>query len=152
MLQRIQTVYLAISTLLFGLLLFIPLGEIAFNDQIFTFFLKGVINSSTNSMVYNGWPLLVMLFVVIIFQIVVIFNYKKRKQQIMMTSITILLIIGFILVCWFFTQASLKQIGGGVYAFKLGMSFPIVACILNYLAIRSIKKDEALIRSIDRIR
>jgi hypothetical protein len=37
-------------------------------------------------------------------------------------------------------------------AFKIPMSFPLIAIILDYLSIRAIGKDEALVRSLDRIR
>jgi hypothetical protein len=41
---------------------------------------------------------------------------------------------------------------GAKVAFKIPVVFPIVAVILDYLAIRAIGKDEALIRSLNRIR
>jgi hypothetical protein len=49
----------------------------------------------------------------------------------------------------FFTYFSFS---GAQISFKTGVVLPLVAIILDYLAIRGIKKDEALIRSIDRIR
>lgn len=36
--------------------------------------------------------------------------------------------------------------------FRLGFALPIIAIILNYLAIRNIRKDEALVKSMDRLR
>jgi len=41
---------------------------------------------------------------------------------------------------------------GATASFKIAVAFPLVAIILDYLAIRSIGKDEALIRSLNRIR
>ena len=35
---------------------------------------------------------------------------------------------------------------------KIALSFPIIALILDYLAIRNIGADEALVRSLDRLR
>jgi hypothetical protein len=37
-------------------------------------------------------------------------------------------------------------------SFNIAVVFPLIAIILDYLAIRNIGKDEALVRSIDRIR
>ena len=37
-------------------------------------------------------------------------------------------------------------------SFKFALSFPLVSLILNYLAIRNIGADEALVRSLDRLR
>jgi hypothetical protein len=39
-----------------------------------------------------------------------------------------------------------------VISFKTGAVLPLVAIVIDWLAIRAIGKDEALIRSIDRIR
>jgi hypothetical protein len=50
---------------------------------------------------------------------------------------------------FFFTYYSFSE---AQISFKISILFPIVAIILDYLAIRGIGKDEALIRSIDRIR
>lgn len=41
---------------------------------------------------------------------------------------------------------------GAKASFKIPAAFPLVVIILDYLAIRSIGKDEALIRSLNRIR
>ena len=35
---------------------------------------------------------------------------------------------------------------------KIALSFPLVSLILDYLAIRNIGADEALVRSLDRLR
>ena len=40
----------------------------------------------------------------------------------------------------------------GIVSYEITAIFPFVAAILTYLAIRAIGKDEALIRSMDRIR
>jgi hypothetical protein len=37
-------------------------------------------------------------------------------------------------------------------AFKVTVVFPVVAAILDFLAIRALGKDEALVRSLNRIR
>jgi hypothetical protein len=134
-----------------GVLGFVPLGEIASGNLLYSFGSRGVIADS-GTLVYNGWPLLVLLLIIIFLHGFTITKFKNRILQIRLTIINILLMIGFILVSWYFISASLTQIGEGVYSFKLPMAFPIVAAVLDYLAIRSIGSDEALIRSLDRIR
>ncbi len=151
MLQRIQTVYLLISLVLMGILGFVPLGEIASGTLLYSFGSRGVI-ADTGTLVYNGWPLLVLLLIIVFLHVFTISKFKNRILQIRLTIINILLMIGFMLVSWYFISASLTQIGEGVYSFKLPMAFPIVAAVLDYLAIRAIGSDEALIRSLDRIR
>jgi hypothetical protein len=79
----------------------------------------------------------------------VIFGYKKRIRQIRFLVFTILLMLGLFGMFFFFTYYTFKD---AQISFKISAAFPWVAIILDYLAIRSIGKDEALIRSIDRIR
>ena len=41
---------------------------------------------------------------------------------------------------------------GGTVNFAVGLALPVLALALNWLASRAIKKDEALVRSMDRLR
>lgn len=152
MIQRIQTVYLALALILIGFMAWLPLGEIATSNLVFDFNIKGVFNEETGKVVVSGWPLVMLLVIIEVIQIMIIFGYKNRIRQMRMATFNILLMVGLLAVSWFFVRSSLKTIGGGVYVFKMAMAFPLVAAILNYLAIRAIGKDEALVRSIDRIR
>lgn len=152
MIQRIQTVYLLIALILLGLLAWLPLGEILVGGQFYNFTINGIKSDQTQELIYNGLPLLMMLVIILVLQLVIIFGFKKRVRQMRLATFNIILMFGILGVSWYFIQAGLKQIGDGVYHFKIAMAFPIVAAILNYLAIRAIGKDEALVRSVDRIR
>jgi hypothetical protein len=152
MIQRIQTVYLALSLILLGLMAMLPLGEIAASSEVYDFSIKGVFNEQTGSLVVNGWPLIALLVLMEIIQVSIIFGYKNRIRQIRLATLNILLMVGLFAVSFVFIRLSLKYIGEGAYMFRMAMSFPLVAAILNYLAIRAIGKDEALVRSVDRIR
>jgi hypothetical protein len=152
MIQRIQTLFLGVALILMGLVAWLPLGEIAVGENIYSFTIKGVSNQVTGESVYSGLPLIIFLGIIIILQLIIINLYKKRILQIRIAIYNIIIMLGFVLISWFFVSSSLKQLGGGAYVFKIALSFPIISVILNYLAIRAIGKDEALIRSIDRIR
>ena len=152
MIQRIQTVYLFIASLLVALTGWMPMAEMARGTEVFRFTAKGIFDTATQQLVINGWPLLVMAIIICALQMVTIFLYKKRMLQIRISTFNLILMIGFIGVSWFFIHSSKKTMGEFVYAFKAAISFPLVAAILNYLAIRAIGRDEALVRSVDRIR
>ena len=62
---------------------------------------------------------------------------------------TIILLIGLFGLFFYFAYAGFD---GATTSFKIPVSFPLIAAILDYLAIRNIGKDEALIRSVDRLR
>ncbi len=152
MIQRIQSLYLFIALILMGLIAWLPLGEILSGSQVFSFSVKGVVNPDNNVTMYSGLPLIVLLGIIVLLQLFIIFGYKKRVRQMRIATFNSLLMIGFMAVCWFFVQNSIKAMGDGSFALKLPVVFPFVAAVLNYLAIRAIGRDEALVRSIDRIR
>lgn len=152
MIQRIQTVYLALALVLFGLASFLPLAEVAEAGNVFTFSVKGLVNASSGQVVYSGLPLLSLAVLVLAVNLFVIFNFKKRVRQMRMALFNIFLMLGFLGVSFVFLRMSIKGMADAVTAYKIFMVFPAISAIFNYLAIRAIGKDEALIRSIDRIR
>ena len=64
-----------------------------------------------------------------------------------------LVLAGFLGLSVYFTFRMEKMIGvAGEGTYEFGMYLPAVALICNLLANRFIRKDEALVRSVDRIR
>lgn len=66
-----------------------------------------------------------------------------------LVAFTIILLLGLFGLFFYFTYAAFED---ARVAFKIPVAFPLIAVILDYLAIRAIGKDEALVRSLDRIR
>lgn len=147
MIQRIQTVYLFISTLLIGLLFLWPFAEIVNEGVLYLFNYKGIILDGT--LKENGFSIAVLIGIIMALHGVAILNYKNRIRQIRIIVFTILLMLGLFGMFFFFTYYSFSD---AQISFKISILFPVVAIILDYLAIRAIGKDEALIRSIHRIR
>lgn len=147
MIQRIQTVYILLSAILIGLLFSLPFAEIAFNDQLFLFDIRGIVKNDTVQ--ENGLPLALLTGLILLLHVFTLFIYKKRILQIRILVFTILLMIGLFGLFYFFTYYAFDH---AQISFKMAVIFPLLAVILDYLAIRNIGKDEALIRSIDRIR
>ncbi len=150
MIQRIQTLYMLLSSMLIGLLFALPFAEIAdMNSQIFEFNVWGVKLLSTGELVQNGWAVALLIAIVLLLQVVAIFSYKKRILQMRILTFTILLCMGLLGLFFFFATKSFNDV---TISYQMAVSFPAVSAILNYLAIRAIGKDEALVRSVDRIR
>ncbi|HAH26279.1 MAG TPA: DUF4293 domain-containing protein [Prolixibacteraceae bacterium] len=147
MIQRIQTVYLLIAALLIGLLFLLPFAEIAKDGAIYMFNFKGIVLDGT--LKENGTSISILIGIIIALQGVAIASFKNRARQMRLTVFAILLMLGLLGMFFFFTFYSFS---GANVSLKISVLFPVVAIILDYLAIRAIGKDEALIRSIDRIR
>ena len=147
MIQRIQTLYVFLSMVLMGLLLVFPIAGIVDGSSIYLFDKLGIHGES--GLVQNGWPIGVLISIIVLLHFVVVFGYKKRIRQMRLLVFSILLMVGLFGMFYFFTYFSFEN---AQVSFKIVVAFPLVAIILDYLAIRAIGKDEALIRSIDRIR
>lgn len=147
MIQRIQTVYLLLAGLLTASLYFLDFAELVIDDELFVFNILGI--SSGENIIFNGLPILAFTGLIVVLHFVIIFMYKKRVRQMRITTFTILLLLGLTGVMFYFSYFAFE---GASVAYKIPMAFPLVAVILDYLAIRGIGKDEALIRSMNRIR
>lgn len=147
MIQRIQTLFLLVSILLLGLLLWLPLADITSGTDLYQFNIRGIFRGE--EMVFNGRPFIVFLFIVVALHLFVIFQYKNRIRQIRILVFSMVLLLGLFGVFFYFAYAGFD---GAKASFRIPVEFPLVAIILDYLAIRAIGKDEALIRSLNRIR
>ncbi len=147
MLQRIQTVYLLIAALLLGMLFPYPLADISVGSDIYQFSIEGIFKGPVK--VFGGLPLMLFLSLILLLHVYVIFIYKKRIRQMRVLGFTIILLVGLFGLFFYFAYAGFE---GATASFRIPVAFPVVAAILDYLAIRNIGKDEALIRSIDRLR
>lgn len=136
MIQRIQTVYLLLATLIAALLPFLlPLWETEAGKDFY---------AEDKMLVFFGFIIsAVMAFITI-------FLYKNRKLQFVLGRINILLnfvILGFF-VYWLLMVPGEMQISEK----GIGLLIPIVSIVFLVLANKAIKKDEALVKSVDRLR
>lgn len=147
MIQRIQTVYLLVAGLMMASLLKLKLADLVVNEEIYSFIAQGVFHGDV--LIFSGLPLMILIGIIIILHVVAIFMYKKRIRQIRLIVFTMILMLGLTGVFYFFIYSGFDEVK---VSFKIPVIFPVVAVVLDYLAIRAIGKDEALIRSLNRIR
>jgi len=147
MIQRIQTVYLLLAAILLGLIYFLPVAVIQAADAVYQLDISGV--KKAGELITSGLPLLIFLTAVILVHVVTIFLYRKRLLQVKILIMSIILVLGLFSTFFWFAYMGFK---GAEVGFKLTIAIPAVVIILDYLAIKAIAKDEALVRSLDRIR
>jgi hypothetical protein len=152
MIQRIQTVWLFLATLVILLLLLIPVVTKQVNGTDYWVVATGLYqkNAQGVSKMESFLPLLITTIATALISLVNIFNYTNRTLQKRVGLINIVFIVG--LSFWLFQAA--EKITGGIEnaAYNLGAVFPILAIIFVGLALRGINHDEKLIRSADRLR
>lgn len=144
MIQRIQSIYLLIATLLSGGLIF--LLNLWVTEQGIKFFALDSL-SSDNLVLASVFVLFITSAVL---TLITIFQFKKRQLQFVLGRLTIL--INFILVgiLVYFAQNLSGEIK--ISEKGIGLLIPIFTIVFVVLANKAIKKDEELVKSVDRLR
>lgn len=153
MIQRIQTVYLLIATILMAITIFTPIAQFFDGTQEYTltaFALKDAAEVTAQSTIYMG----ILLALAGVLPFVVIFLFKNRQLQIRLCAAEIVLLVGSLVVMgiYYYLSARLFESVNGLGSLKLGMIMPLIAIVFVALATRAIFRDEVLVRSLDRIR
>ncbi|WP_346854143.1 DUF4293 domain-containing protein [uncultured Draconibacterium sp.] len=147
MIQRIQTIFILVAGLLTGSLYVQKFADIIVNDELHIFNAFGILKNQ--ELITNGLPITIFIGLITVLHFVAIFLYKKRILQMRVLGFTMILLLGLLGMFFYFTYASFEEVK---VAFKVAVALPVVCVILDWLAIRAIGKDEALVRSLDRIR
>lgn len=154
MIQRIQTVYLFIIAILSVAMLFMPLAVLQSGDQFMSFDATGIstMTAQQPELIYPTWGLFALSAIVALVALVTIFLFKKRMLQIRLCVFNAILMLGIYGMFGFFIWNLKGQMDNVVVSLKFALAFPLVSLILDYLAIRNIGADEALVRSLNRLR
>ena len=149
MIQRIQSVYLLVVTILMVVCMCSPVGSIIANTQEISEFGNLCITLPDGIKDYAPWALFVILLVVAVLSFGTIFLFKKRMLQIRLTIFSSVVLIGYYmaLVAYIFMLAEEAS-----FSPSWTICLPFVCLILNWLAIRGIGADEALVKAYDRLR
>lgn len=147
MIQRIQTIYL-LGTFILSIL-FLSGEIISFSNG--TFISISGIHEGGTAVVHMTWVFTVLLLIIPLLSLIVIFLYGNRKMQIRITNIllvTILLMIG----AGFYYAYDIINESDVEIDVHVKLAFPVFMLIFTLLALRGIRKDEAIVRSYDRLR
>lgn len=129
MIQRIQTIWTFLAVLA-AVFLFITGQDVIISEGL------PVLDAGCIILVLTG--------------LLSVFSYKNRKRQILLNNISIIinaLLVG-ILIYW------LLNLSGGIQFPEKGIEpmFPLIAIVCLFIANTYIKKDERLVKSVDRLR
>ncbi len=150
MIQRIQSIYLLVVTILMIICMCNPVGSILTPDNEISTFTNLCITTAEDTSNYAPWALFVLLLIIALLALVTIFLFKKRMLQIRLTIFSSILLIGYYVVFVVFVTTMLAD--DASFAPSWLVCLPFAALILNWLAIRSIGADEALVKAYDRLR
>ena len=160
MIQRVQTIFLLLVSAFMILFLFFPVwiksdpvtGE---SYKVFSTYLYHQAGAEASAELdilpwaYSG----IVAVLTALIAIIEIFSYKNRLTQVKLGTLNSLLITGSLVWLVYLTYDAQNELLPDILGqYKMGLFMPAAALIWNSLANRFIRRDEKLVRSVDRIR
>ena len=144
MIQRIQSVYLLLATLISGGLIFV--FNLWINELGSKFFVIDSFSTGNVMLIVMA----VLFFVSALISGITIFKFKNRQLQFVLGRLTILINFFLLGILVYFSQ----NLSGEIQVSEkgIGLLIPIFTILLVVMANKAIKKDEELVKSVDRLR
>jgi len=160
MIQRIQTIFLFLVVVAMGVTLGTPLweqvdtGSGSGDSWVLTGFMLANFDSAGEVIQSSSkWYIAAIASFVGLLALISIFQYKTRSRQMMLNMINSLFMVGLVAIVFLTTNGINQEIAAEVAGeYQIGFWAILAAMVCNMLANRFIRRDEALVRSVDRIR
>ena len=157
MIQRVQTIFLFLIAVGMGVTLSTQLWHQGDVDgdywTLSAFMLTNLDQGGEVIQSSSKWYLGALAALAAILALASIFQYRLRSRQLLLNMINSLVMVSLVAGTFLTTSGvneAIKAQDGGDYG--IGFWSILVSMVMNMLANRFIKKDEALVRSVDRIR
>lgn len=166
MIQRIQSLFLFIVIALGITLFFLPVIQFSTPDEavpqrMFELGAKGLTEITTD---YNPsaeslpaielkgvWGLSVTTLLIPALALVILLLFKKRIVQVRLSLFLVMLCIGYYGILFMYVWFGRHNVAAE-WDILFGACIPLLCLVFTMMAIRKILKDEALVRSADRLR
>ena len=152
MIQRIQSVYLLLVTILLVVAICLPVGQYIGMDGVTTHIFKPLGVTLANGTFQSTWGLFGILLLSAIIAFCTIFLFRNRMLQVRMTIFSSLLLIGYYIAFFVFMFMLKNDLDAMNFQLGWALCLPVICIILNYLAFRAIYRDELMVKAADRLR
>lgn len=152
MIQRIQSVYLLLVTILLVVAICMPVGQFIGADGVTAHVFKPLGVALADGGFQSTWGLFGILLLSALVAFCTIFLFRNRMLQIRMTIFSSILLIGYYIAFCVFMFILKGDLDAMTFQLGWALCLPVVAIILNYLAFRAIYKDEVMVKAADRLR
>ena len=158
MIQRVQSIYLFLAALTGLMTFFLSYAHFdADGAKVAEYAMFGVFNVQSEMLEMTGpytFPVWIFGALAVIVPFIAIFLYKNRPLQMRIARLATLVNLGYVVYLFFAIDAINEQVfdNGLKVLHHAGFYMPVIALVFCFLGVRGIKKDEALVKSLDRIR
>jgi hypothetical protein len=158
MIQRIQSLYLLMAAVLMSLVFFTPLATFYGDGESVRLTARGfehVLADGPGELLVRTSHMAILVALTALMPLLTIFLFKKRMLQIRLCYAGIVLTAGAqLMIAWYLWQARtvISQFTVNAMAMTMADAMPLASIVFTVMAIRGVIRDEALVRSLDRIR
>ncbi|MFZ5551786.1 MAG: DUF4293 domain-containing protein [Bacteroidota bacterium] len=152
MLQRIQTIYFLLAT---ACVLCMYAFDFALIDVVKEQYIFNSSGITVNEKNVTNLPYQVVIALLAVYTTGVMLLYKKRPLQLKLGRLNYLLHLFLIVMMFFGVDDAAEATGlkdAAVIKYGIGFYLPIAALPFLFLANRAIKRDEEIVKSLDRLR
>lgn len=139
MIQRIQSIWFLIAAIIIALMFY-------FDTYI------GTGNTVSNINIGNDFMGIIIAVVAILLTLYTIFLYKNRKRQITYAWFSIIITLGLLAYNYIAIDINKEKLGITQGHYWIGIFLPVVSVVFLFMGMMGIKKDQKLIKSLDRLR
>jgi hypothetical protein len=156
MIQRVQSLYLLLVTILMSFLLVRPYADLTLaNNESLLFKAHAIVYQSSEDAVTTyktTIPVVLIVLAVGLISFCTIFFYNNRRIQIKLSILNMFLILILIICMLIYYILAHYELHISRITFRFAMIFPVLALIFCIMAIRAIRHDEILVNSYKRMR
>jgi hypothetical protein len=153
MFQRIQSVYMLVAIAMISMTYFIPYG--VFTDGVMRLAVSsyGVKTQGGEYLAEPfGYYIYLVHTLVLVLMVYSLISFKKRALQIRLLRFSFLVVLASIALIALYINDARASFPSLHFTMGISLFLPLGAILFNSLAFRSVKKDQELVRSVDRIR
>ncbi len=146
MLQRVQSIYLLLSSLGFGSLFMLPFAT---SNKPIPQLMQDMIYNVQDSPILIG---LTALGVVVALVAIFLFNNRSLQQKLSILVIIFAIFVPLVAVLLMYNEGTAFNEQTTIIEDQAGLYMPLIPLLFGFLAYKGIQKDDKLVRSMDRLR
>ena len=155
MIQRAQSIYLFLVVVLMSFFLLFPIADLFTENnttlKLFSHGLKKITNGESQKLM-STLALMMLAVVIALLNFYNIFLFSKRMTQMRLCVYNILLLIGLIVLSFYYFRVVNKAYEINYHHFKIAAILPVFGIVLNIMAFSGIRRDEVLVKTYERLR
>lgn len=149
MIQRIQTLWFFLAAVAAALIFFFPVIELTAENNMKIYEYSSISIAGIDNLIQTSYIIAGLTGIIALLSFLGIFLYKNRILQMRISTFASLLVIFLVVLLTYFSWSKLANPGAAI---GLSAVLPIIIFIFLLMARRAVKKDDNLVKSVDRIR